>query len=849
MRKRILAGALMGFIGLLWITGPAEADRRRRTLDRAVNSGWNDGWCPMDTVDYLLGPTFRADGPRARITFSANAIGGQGLDNVFVMPRDAILDPAYLTDDPTCGKAQIFAMTAPSPPAAFYEILDSDANGWQLANAYFGGGSAPRPPFGVGGVGGGAIYFEPFGQASIEVSGLVPGQEYVVGGWWYVVPPLQETEGLDIEWNSLDPAALYLSGDGRFKVRATWRIPNGDSGQATAVAMTDDTGLFWFFKARNVEMVVKVLNACVLNQRFWVFAGGLTNVQVDLDVEDTARPERSRHYANSQGNRFPTAPGHQRVHLSVNGRDVVAPPRRRPRSAARRGGGSPWPWRPRWRARRSGRPSWAGDRGGPPRRPGSQGRPRRRGSGGEVRELGGRWLAAARGGFARAGRPADRSAPGPRQLGGGPLSSLRRGAAPWPSSSGPGRSIWPRGRWRNSAPTSSAVSPGWTTSRADGGLPRFAIARCWRCAAARGGRPRWATLSSTSATTSSSQGRYEEAGPLFDGGAGRATPRPAARPTRWTSPTLSSASANCGGCRGEYARRRGFVRQGAPVRRPGSEPRRPDARQDPERPGRGVLRPGRLLQGGGPVQRVAGESRGAFAAGPYPATWPTCHLSLGEMYLLEGDTPAGRGAASAGAGGGRSRDYGTGPFGAGMVPRAAQPALRGRGARRRGDSARRARSRGGARSGGGGPPGGDPEPPATGAPPGRGRRDAAGRGALPAGAAQPGEGLRAPPPGAGGDPHRPGGLPAPRPATGRRPGARGRRSRAVDLRRDSLRSGDRGRGAGPPGATRPAGRRPPTGIPRNSRRASNWSSRSVPGRGEARRPASGSSPVFSTSIS
>ena len=33
-------------------------------------------------------------------------------------------------------------------------------------------------------------------------------------------------------------------------------------------------------------MVVKVLNGCTFNQRYWVFAGGLTNVQVTMTVTD-----------------------------------------------------------------------------------------------------------------------------------------------------------------------------------------------------------------------------------------------------------------------------------------------------------------------------------------------------------------------------------------------------------------------------------------------------------------------------------------------------------------------------------------------------------------------------------
>ena len=84
------------------------------------------------------------------------------------------------------------------------------------------------------------------------------------------------------------PTAMCLA-DSRFRVEATWRTPNGDSGQAQAVRMTPDTGDLWFFNASNVEAIVKVRNACVPPfNRFWVFTSGLTNVEVDLTVTDTA---------------------------------------------------------------------------------------------------------------------------------------------------------------------------------------------------------------------------------------------------------------------------------------------------------------------------------------------------------------------------------------------------------------------------------------------------------------------------------------------------------------------------------------------------------------------------------
>jgi hypothetical protein len=94
------------------------------------------------------------------------------------------------------------------------------------------------------------------------------------------------------------PEALCL-GDGRFRVRATWRTAEGEWGSGRAEALTEDTGYFWFFDPANVETIVKVLDGCAANERYWVFAAGLTNVQVDLTVVDT-HTGLGRAYVNQQ---------------------------------------------------------------------------------------------------------------------------------------------------------------------------------------------------------------------------------------------------------------------------------------------------------------------------------------------------------------------------------------------------------------------------------------------------------------------------------------------------------------------------------------------------------------------
>jgi hypothetical protein len=82
-------------------------------------------------------------------------------------------------------------------------------------------------------------------------------------------------------------ATTLCLGGGRFRVTSQWLTPSPEQGQGQAVALTDATGFFWFFTADNIEMVVKLLNGCAINNRFWIFAGGLTDVEVRLRVEDT----------------------------------------------------------------------------------------------------------------------------------------------------------------------------------------------------------------------------------------------------------------------------------------------------------------------------------------------------------------------------------------------------------------------------------------------------------------------------------------------------------------------------------------------------------------------------------
>lgn len=90
---------------------------------------------------------------------------------------------------------------------------------------------------------------------------------------------------------------------GRFKVEANWKTADGKHGFAHTVQLQSDSGYLWFFNQSNIEVVVKVLNACGLNNRYWVFAGGLTNVEVTITITDTTTGA-TRTYTNPQGKPF-----------------------------------------------------------------------------------------------------------------------------------------------------------------------------------------------------------------------------------------------------------------------------------------------------------------------------------------------------------------------------------------------------------------------------------------------------------------------------------------------------------------------------------------------------------------
>ncbi|HVS15914.1 MAG TPA: hypothetical protein VMV46_18480, partial [Thermoanaerobaculia bacterium] len=130
---------------------------------------------------------------------------------------------------------------------------------------------------------------QPISNVGVRFTSDIQGQ---ITGWAEFEPDTGPLEG----------PPLFINDD-RFRVVVNWRDFDGNRGAAQPVVLTDDTGYFTIFDPDNVEVVIKVLDACGFSQRYWVFAAGLTNLEIDLEVTDTDTQEVNR-YDNRLGDDF-----------------------------------------------------------------------------------------------------------------------------------------------------------------------------------------------------------------------------------------------------------------------------------------------------------------------------------------------------------------------------------------------------------------------------------------------------------------------------------------------------------------------------------------------------------------
>ena len=90
----------------------------------------------------------------------------------------------------------------------------------------------------------------------------------------------------------------------RFKISIDYSGLGNDNWGSCFKPGSDDTGSLYFFQPDNFETVVKVLNACPINNRYWVFAAATTDIEFKLTVTDT-RTSAVKTYLNPAGRAAP----------------------------------------------------------------------------------------------------------------------------------------------------------------------------------------------------------------------------------------------------------------------------------------------------------------------------------------------------------------------------------------------------------------------------------------------------------------------------------------------------------------------------------------------------------------
>jgi len=166
------------------------------------------------------------------------------------------------------------------------------------------GGSSGSPVI----LAGGYIVGQLFGSCGPTPSNGCDGRNATLDGAFAVsFPAIQQflTSGSPVTpTQCTDSATVTCLSNNRFAVQVDWKTGGGDSGHGTAIKYTPDSGLFWFFGASNIEMIVKVLNACPLNNNYWIFAAATTDVEYTLKVTDT-KSGQMKTYFHANGSPAP----------------------------------------------------------------------------------------------------------------------------------------------------------------------------------------------------------------------------------------------------------------------------------------------------------------------------------------------------------------------------------------------------------------------------------------------------------------------------------------------------------------------------------------------------------------
>lgn len=223
-------------------------------------------------------------------TFTVVYMGRNG-PGVDVMARrfgidGAPLGPSFAVNEYAPGGQSLWGVASDSEgnfSVAWEQGTDSEGRGSEIyARVFFADGTPRGPSFHANP----APYDDAFTDAYPSIAIADSGQVAVAWESWYVGgEPKYGARGARFELGCFaDETSLCLGG--RFHVEARWRTFDGLAGSARARPLAGESGAFWFFGPDNAELLVKVLDGCAVNDRYWVYAAGLTDVEVELEITD-----------------------------------------------------------------------------------------------------------------------------------------------------------------------------------------------------------------------------------------------------------------------------------------------------------------------------------------------------------------------------------------------------------------------------------------------------------------------------------------------------------------------------------------------------------------------------------
>jgi CSLREA domain-containing protein len=223
-------------------------------------------------------------------TLTANQAGQAGGG---IYAQQALFPTSF---DPAMKGSIVAGNTAPAAPDCFradsagYNVIGVEDGCFVTALDRTGTGAAPLDPklgaLGGQGLGGPTpVHLLLSGSPALDLVPAAACTPYDQLGRARSAPCEAGAVDLPLQPVCLPGGSALCLRDGRFKVTALWS-GNGTGGEAMAAPLTDDTGNYGFFSPENLELTVKVLDGCAVNDRWWVFSSGLTDRGVDLRVED-----------------------------------------------------------------------------------------------------------------------------------------------------------------------------------------------------------------------------------------------------------------------------------------------------------------------------------------------------------------------------------------------------------------------------------------------------------------------------------------------------------------------------------------------------------------------------------